>query len=199
MKFTSDIDIDFADRDQILDKIDYISASIRLKDGSLKKHNTGVYPTYIPYDPINNFSSLDYKEAEDRGYIKLDFLNVWVYKLVKDEDDLISLMKDPDYTKLLDRDFFSKLVHIGNHYDSLIQMPEPIDNIHKLAMFLALIRPGKKHLIGLPWTEVEKTIWDVSTEQYSFKKAHGLAYGHLIIVHMNLLSQGRGELLVDMA
>ena len=56
-----------------------------------------------------------------------------------------------------------------------------------MAMFLALIRPGKKHLIGQPWIEVAKTIWDKTEEGYGFKKSHSLAYSHLVVVHMNLL------------
>ena len=67
-----DIDIDFADRDIILDKINHRVARLN-KD---KKHNTGVYVTEIPHNPVDNMSTLDYEEADDRGYFKLDFLNV---------------------------------------------------------------------------------------------------------------------------
>jgi DNA polymerase III alpha subunit len=55
-------------------------------------------------------------------------------------------------------------------------------------MFLAMIRPGKKHLIGLSWSEVSKTIWDKDEGTYSFKKSHAVAYAHLVVVHMNLLT-----------
>ena len=74
-KFKSDIDIDFADREQVLDLLDVTSASI-IRDGKLTKHNTGVYATEIPVDPFTGFASLDYNDAEARGYVKLDFLNV---------------------------------------------------------------------------------------------------------------------------
>ena len=67
-------------------------------------------------------------------------------------------------------------------------MPEPIDSIPRLAMFLAAIRPAKKHLIGLPWREVAKTIWDKGSDGYSFKKSHAIAYAQLVVVHMNLLT-----------
>jgi DNA polymerase III alpha subunit len=56
-------------------------------------------------------------------------------------------------------------------------------------MFLALIRPAKKHLIGQYWSEVSKTIWDKNTEGYSFKKSHAVAYAQLVVVHMNLLEE----------
>jgi hypothetical protein len=68
------------------------------------------------------------------------------------------------------------------------KMPEPVDSIPRLAMFLAIIRPGKKHLIGLPWREVAKTVWEKDSDGYIFKKSHSVSYAHLVVVHMNLLS-----------
>jgi DNA polymerase III alpha subunit len=56
-------------------------------------------------------------------------------------------------------------------------------------MFLALIRPAKRYLIGQSWSEVSKTIWDKNTDGYSFKKSHAVAYAHLVVVHMNLLEE----------
>ena len=69
------------------------------------------------------------------------------------------------------------------------KMPEPIDSIPRLAMFLAVIRPAKKHLIGLSWKEVAKTVWDKDSDGYTFKKSHSISYAHLVAVHMNLLSE----------
>ena len=83
-----DIDIDFGDRDVVLSKLQHRVA--RLDTG--KKHNTGVYVTEIPHNPIDNISTIDYKIAEDRGYFKLDFLNVSIYKDVRDEAHLQELM-----------------------------------------------------------------------------------------------------------
>ena len=92
--FSSDIDIDLADRDQLLKLIDHIPASIR-KGDTIKKHPTGIYITDIPYDPVNEICSLDYEVAENRGYLKLDLLNVHIYKLVRDENHLVELMREP--------------------------------------------------------------------------------------------------------
>jgi len=186
MKFNSDIDIDVANRDVLLSIIDHIPASIRKDD--VRKHNTGIYVTDIPYDPINDLCALDYQVAEERGYLKLDILNVHVYNQVKDEKHLIELMKEPDWTNLNDPNFVSQVIHIGNHYNTLQRMPEPINTLPRLAMFLAIIRPGKKHLIGLPWNEVAKTIWDKEENSYTFKKSHAVAYANLVVVHMNLLT-----------
>jgi hypothetical protein len=188
MKFKSDIDIDLGDRDKLLSLISHTKASIR-KD-EVKRHNTGVYVTDIPYDPVNDMSSIDYVEAEDRGYLKLDLLNVHVYNQVRDEKHLVELMDDPDWNMFNDPTIVEKLIHLGNHYNTLRKMPEPVNTIPRLAMFLAVIRPGKKHLIGKCWADVAKTIWDREEGTYSFKKSHAVAYAHLVVVHMNLISDG---------
>jgi hypothetical protein len=183
-----DIDIDLGNRDTLLKLIPHIPASIR-KD-TIKKHPTGVYVTNIPYDSVNEISSLDYEQAESRGYFKLDILNVHIYNQIKNEEHLLQMMKEPDWSMLDDPVIVEKLIHIGNHYQSIRKMPEPINSIPRLAMFLAVIRPGKKHLIGLPWQEVAKTIWDKEEGVYSFKKSHAVAYAQLVVVNMNLLKYG---------
>jgi hypothetical protein len=188
MKLKGDIDIDFGSRDALLKLIAHTPAAMR-KVNPIRKHATGVYITDIPYDPVNDMAAIDYADAEDRGYFKLDLLNVHVYSQVKNEQHLISLMREPNWNKLLDRKFVEQLVHLNNHYQSIKRMPEPINSIPRLAMFLALIRPSKKHLIGKIWSEVAKTVWDKDDSGYSFKKSHSLAYAHLVVVHMNLLEE----------
>lgn len=188
MKIDSDVDIDFGDREKILRHIKHVPAAMR-NVNPIRKHATGIHITEIPYDPVNDMASIDYSVAEQRGYFKLDLLNVHVYNHVRNENHLIELMRDPDWKKLNDPFFVEKLIHIGNHYQSLTKMPEPINSIPRLAMFLALIRPGKKHLIGLSWKDVAKTIWDKDSTGYSFKKSHALAYSQLVVVHMNLIEE----------
>ncbi len=189
MKFKSDIDIDFANRDQILSLLPHTDASI-IRDGKIAKHNTGVYFTAIPQDPFTAQASLDYNTAEELGYVKLDFLNVNIYNQVKDEAHLQQLMSsEPDWTKLYDREFCEKLIHIGNHYDTLIKMPQAVNSIPRMAMFLSVIRPAKRQLIGKNWSEVAQTVWErPADDSYYFKKAHAISYAHLVIVHMNLLA-----------
>ena len=187
MKFKSDIDIDFGNRDEAIRLLNVTPAGI-IRDGKLIKHNTGVYPTDIPVDPFTGVASIDYKAAEDRGYAKLDFLNVSLYTQIKSEQHLDELMaREPDWAQLYDPEFCAKLIHIGNHYETLVKMPEAVTSIPRMAMFLAIIRPGKRHLIGQKWADVAKTIWDANEEGYVFKKAHAVAYAHLVCVHMNLI------------
>ena len=175
MKFKSDIDIDFADRQQVLDLLNVTPAGI-IRDGKLTKHNTGVYATDIPVDPFVGSASLDYQAAEDRGYMKLDLLNVHVYKQVRDETHLIKLMQEPDWAKLYDPAICGQLIHINNHYDTLLKMPEPVDTI-------------TRHLIGRTWKDVSATVWDKVEGEYSFKKSHSVAYSQLVVVNLNLLCE----------
>ena len=186
--FKSDIDIDFADREQALALLSLTPAGI-VRDDKLVKHNTGVHPTEIPVDPFTGCASLDFNTAEDRGYIKLDFLNVNIYKQVRDENHLVDLMREPNWAKLYDRAVCEQLIHINNHYDTLLKMPEPVDSIARLAMFLAVIRPAKRHLIGKTWREVGQTVWDKVEGEYAFKKSHSVAYSQLVVVNLNLLDE----------
>ena len=188
MKFQSDIDIDFGNRDELLKHIKHVPAAMR-NVKPIRKHNTGVYVTDIPYDALNDMANIDYTVAEERGYVKLDLLNVFVYDLIKSEQELIELMHEPNWELLKDKAFVERLIHLSNHYQTMQRMPEPINTIPRLAMFLAVIRPSKKHLMGLSWAEVAKTVWDKEQDGYAFKKAHSISYAQLVVVHMNLLAR----------
>jgi len=187
---SADIDIDFADRNTVLKLIRCIPAR-QMHDGKVRKHNSGVYVTDIPYDPINECAAIDYNDAEQRGYFKLDLLNMSVYQSVRDQahyDELLATT--PDWNKFNnDKDFFEKLVHVANHWDTLKSMPEPVDTIPRLAMFLAIIRPGKRHLIRKTWKDVAATVWEATTDGYSFKKSHAISYAVLVTLHMNIIDQ----------
>ena len=177
-----------ANRDLALKVIDHVPASI-FRDGVLIRHKTGIHITDIPIDPEMGISAIDYKSAQDRGYIKLDLLNVGVYQQVSNEQELDQLMnQDPEWERLYDPEFCQQVIHIGGHYETLIKMPEAVNSIPRLAMFLAVIRPAKRHLIGLSWREVAKTIWEKDPNgEYGYKKSHAIAYAHLVSVHINLL------------
>lgn len=106
-----DVDIDFFDRDGVLKLFKHTPASI-IKDGKTEKHKTGVYFHAVPEHPVTGNSSLDYKKAEDRGYFKIDMLNVNIYKEVKSEQDLVELMiQEPDWDMLKDPKTVENLFH----------------------------------------------------------------------------------------
>jgi DNA polymerase III alpha subunit len=177
-----DIDIDFADRNIILDKIEHRVAKLNTE----KKHNTGVYVTECPHNPVDNLSTLDYKTAEERGYFKLDFLNVSIYKDVRDETHLQKLMeKEPLWELLEHEDFSEKVFHLNGH-SSLLKLLKPT-SVQQLAATLAIIRPAKRHLANESWEKIMKEVWTKPKEGYYFKKAHAVSYAMACVVHMNLL------------
>jgi DNA polymerase III alpha subunit len=184
-----DIDIDFADRTKALEVFDHVTASMKDANGTYKKHNTGIYCTSVPYNYVNGISTIDYKEAEARGYFKIDFLNVNVYAGVKDEAHLIRLMEaDPLWDLLLEDDFTEKLFHVNGH-GSILRETKP-QSVEQLAAVLAMIRPAKRHLIGKSWTEIMEDVWTKPTnDEYYFKKAHAVAYAMAIVVQMNLICE----------
>lgn len=184
-----DIDIDFLDRTIPLDKLEHVTASIE-DNGTYKKHNTGVYCTSVPYNPLTGLCTIDYKEAEARGYFKIDFLNVSIYKGVRDEEHLKQLMEtEPLWDLLLQDDFVNLLFHVNGHGHILRQM-EP-KSIEQLAAILAMIRPAKRYLIGKDWTTVLTEVWTKpENDEYYFKKAHAVAYAMAIVVQMNLICEG---------
>ena len=184
-----DIDIDFSDRTKVLNLIKHIPASINEK-GTFKKHNTGVYCQPIPYNPITNASSVDYKTAEERGYFKIDFLNVSVYKDVKDEDHLVRLLNtEPLWNLLQENEFVNLLFHLNGHGDVLKKTCPT--SVEQLAAVLAMIRPAKRYLIGKDWETIMKEVWTKpTTDEYFFKKSHAHSYAVAIVVQMNLICDG---------
>lgn len=183
-----DIDIDLFDRTQALKLFDHAVAS-RIENGKVKPHNTGIYVTAIPTDIRNNLATIDYKTADQRGYFKIDLLNVSIYEHVKSEEHLTRLMEtEPIWELLLDDAFNSLVFHLNGHGDILRAMQPR--SLEQLAAVLAMIRPAKRYLVGKPWDQVLSEVW-VKPEgnEYFFKKAHSFSYAMAVIVHMNLICE----------
>jgi DNA polymerase III alpha subunit len=183
-----DIDIDFADRTKALTHFKHVAANIN-DNGTFKKHNTGVYCTSIPCNPITGISTIDYKQAEERGYFKIDFLNVNVYDKVKDRKHLLELMnKEPIWDLLQQDEFVDLLFHLNGH-GAILRNCCPT-SVEQLAAVLAMIRPAKRYLIGKDWTTIMNEVWTKpENDEYYFKKAHAIAYAHVIVVQMNLICE----------
>lgn len=182
-----DIDIDLGDREQLIGLIRHIPAS-QLLDARIKKHNSGIHVTDIPWDPVHACSAIDYLTAEQRGYFKIDLLNMSVYQLIRDQAHYQQMLdRTPPWERLwTDPSWAQQLVHVGN-YTKLLDQMRP-DSIERMAAFISIIRPGKAHLQGLPWREVFATVWDSDNSRgYTFKKSHALGYSMLVSLHMNLL------------
>ena len=180
-----DIDIDFADRDIVLSHIKHRVAKL----DSGKKHNTGVYATEVPHNPVDNISTIEHKTAEERGYFKLDFLNVSIYKDVRNEEHLTELMERTPQWQLLEHDDFTNLLFHVNGHGEILRKLQPA-TVDQLAAVLAIIRPAKRYLLNSDWGTISKEVWTKPTNgDYYFKKAHAFAYAMSVIVHMNLLCE----------
>lgn len=185
---STDVDIDFADRGQILKLLDNVPAMMR--DGKKeRRHNTGVYFHHVPINPFTGLCTLDYKQAEEQGWFKIDCLNVGIYSDFGSNDEIDDLLsKEPVWELLEHREVIEQLFHIHNHADTVIRMRPR--SVEQLAMVLAVIRPGKKHLIGRSWEEIEREVWIKTDDVYSFKKSHSYGYAMAILLQMNKLTYG---------
>ena len=183
-----DIDIDFLDRDQALKLFKYVGAS-RVDNGRLDKHNTGIYMHEVPVNSLTGLCAVPYDIAEEKEYFKIDFLNVSIYKGIKNEEHLVQLMEtEPLWDLLLDDAFTDLLFHVNGHGSILKEMKPK--NLEQLAAVLAIIRPAKRHLIGKDWTTVMKEVWTKPVnDEYFFKKSHATAYAMAVVVQMNLICE----------
>jgi hypothetical protein len=183
MDVRTDIDMDFFNREPALEGLKYVFAVERGKER--KRHASGVYFHDIPVDPTDDFAVWNFEEAEAKGYFKLDFLHNTIYKDVRNEDHLITLLTtEPPWDAFLDPEIVKTLAHVSGHLN--VMRAYPPRSISDLAVCISLSRPGKKHLIGRPRAEVDAEIWK-KTEQYHYKKSHATAYAASIVVQLNLM------------
>lgn len=184
-----DIDIDFVDREKALKLFEHITAS-RVDSDRLVKHNTGVYFHEVPVDAETGLCAVPYDQGEQRGYFKIDFLNVGIYQGVRDEEHLTQLLNQEPLWDLLQQDDFVNLLFHVNGHGSILREMKPT-SVEQLAAVLAMIRPAKRYLIGKPWNEVMKEVWvKPESNEYYFKKSHATAYACAIVVQMNLICEG---------
>jgi hypothetical protein len=186
---SADIDIDLANRDQLL-KLIQVTAARQNHQGQARRHNSGVYPTDIPWDPVNQCAAIEYETAEQLGYFKIDLLNMSVYQLIKSPEHYEQMLSQtPPWSRLWsDTDWVKQLVHVGN-YAELLRTMRP-DSIPRMAAFISIIRPGKAHLQNQSWDKVFEAVWDGDSSQgFVFKKSHAISYATLVALHMNLLNQ----------
>lgn len=186
---SADIDIDVPDRNQILALIQHTAAR-QVADGRVRRHNSGIYVTDIPQDLEHGCAAIDYETAEQRGYFKIDLLNMSVYQLIRDLEHYEEMLSaPPPWSRLwTDPAWASQLAHVGNYVNLLTEM-QP-DSIPRMAAFISIIRPGKAHLQKRPWAEVFASVWDGDDSKgFIFKKSHAVSYAALVALHMNILNQ----------
>ena len=183
-----DIDIDFVDRNSALQLFKHIPAS-RIDNDRLVKHNTGVYLHNVPMSAVEAVCSVPYDHTVAEEYFKIDFLNVGIYKGVRDETHLIQLMETEPLWDLLEQEEFVNLLFHVNGHGFILQEMKP-KNVEQLAAILAMIRPAKRYLIGKDWTTVMTEVWTKpENDEYFFKKSHATAYAVAVVVQMNLICE----------
>ena len=186
-----DVDIDLRTDFNPRKLFPWTKASL-VKNGDLHPHPCGIYPQTVPVDPVTGLSAIPYEQAEEEGYIKIDFLHLSVYDHFKSREEIEQLLEiEPDWGLLTIPSEQKKLFQLSNHGDILSAVKPK--NIEELADVLALIRPGKKQLVKLYNSQREATrraLYAKDENGYSFKKSHAIAYAMVIILQLHLISVG---------
>lgn len=180
----TDIDIDFVDRAPALADLQHVVA-VQYRNGQRERHISGVYFQDIPIDPLDGMAVWGHEVAADKGYFKIDCLNNLIYLGVRDEAHLIDLLvREPPWDRFLQRAVVSELAHLSQHF-AVVEQIKP-QSILDVAICLALVRPGKRYLIGRPRDQIDAEIWQ-KTDKFYFKKSHAVAYAASLIMQLNLM------------
>lgn len=186
----ADVDIDFFNSAIAKNLFsNAIQASV-VKDNNLTPHPSGLYFNPIPIDYDTGLAAIPYDIAEQFGYFKLDFLSNSIYEIFSNQDDLFRCMNiEPDWNLLLNEEFSCNLFQLQNA-SKVLKRIQP-KSINDLAICLALIRPGKSHLLYRSRDLIDVDIWDYSSKG-DFKKSHAIAYAVLIVAQMNKIIELSG-------
>lgn len=156
------------------------------------KHPCGIYPQAIPTDPLTGFAAIPHREAATLGYFKIDMLHNSVYNHFESKAEIDALLElDPPWELLRSASIVKQLFQISKHFD-LIKQLQP-KSVSDLADAIALIRPGKRHMVEKYLTHKEQVralLYDYTAEDYSFKKGHAIAYAQVIVLQLHLISLG---------
>jgi len=161
-------------------------------NGELKKHPCGIYFQNMATDPVTGVAAIPYKEAEEFGFFKIDFLHLSVLdKFTSKKQIKEYLNKEPNWTLLKKKEVVDTLFHLKNWYDVLNTL-EP-KSIPDIADCLALIRPNKQHLLHEYITNKERArtkLYKIDKgDKTSFKKSHATAYAMVIVLQLHLIER----------
>ncbi len=188
-----DIDLDFPVSFRCNDIFPNAISASKINDkGELAKHPCGYYFQNMARDKVTGLAAIPKEEAEILGYFKIDFLHISPLDLIHSKQELRELInKEPDWNILQDEEQVQKLFHISKHYE-LLQKLNP-HSVNDLADVLAIVRPGKKHLLDDYTRDKIKTRKELyqKTEGYYLKKSHAISYALTIVMQMHLIFMGR--------
>lgn len=152
------------------------------EDGRVMPHPSGVYLQKVPVDKLTGNAAIDYKDGSDMNLLKVDILTNASYDIFDSKADLLETMeRDPDWSLLQRREVVETLPHLSKHFD-LVKEIAP-KSIEELADCLALIRPGKAHLIDEYMSNPKKTrrnLYLRPKEGIYFKRSHAISYAVMI-------------------
>lgn len=188
-----DIDIDTPtvfDPKSIFPDVTYASM---VNNGKMRKHPAGVYFQSIPTEPTQNVACIPYDIAPHFGLFKVDFLHLSLLDTFESKQQIRELMnKEPDWSMLQDEDVVAELFQLKNHID-VLRWIEPT-SVQELADCVALIRPGRRHLLDDYKAKPEKTrveLYKQPLPKGCFKKAHAIAYAFNIILQLHMFKRAQ--------
>ena len=188
-----DVDIDLPTS---FDPLNYFPEVVRasmVQGGKLKKHNAGVYFQNMARDQISGFAAVPYKQAEELGYMKIDFLHLSFLDIFESKDEIrVLLKKEPDWFLLQSAGVVQRLSHVHKHYD-VVSRVQPT-TVQELADAIAIIRPAKRHLLDAYVKNREVIRPELYRKpddgKYYFKKGHAVAYALTIVLQLHLIKAG---------
>lgn len=190
MRRTFDVDIDVKGG---VERSEWgVRCSIYDEDSKrLSPHPSGVIIEDVPTDPITRLSCIDYKECDRLGLYKVDILTNTSYNNFESHEEMEKYRDSPtNWELLLDENVCKSLPHVANHYD-VVKLIKP-KSVEELAHVLALVRPGKKHLLDDYMNPVKKkltinNIFRDTKDGMYFKKSHAISYAVMIVTVLNKL------------
>lgn len=151
-------------------------------------HPSGVYIDDVSVDGLTGNAAFDHKEPLCDGLIVVDILTNTSYDKFASKAEVIEMsQKEPNWGLLKDEKTVKKLPHINKHFDMIRELE--ITSVDDLADALALIRPGKIHLLEA-YKENKKSVRRQlyvrsSNKQPYFKKSHAYSYAVMIVAILN--------------
>ena len=186
-----DVDLDLKPSFNVTEHFKVVLASKVGKDNELEKHPVGAYFQRIPVDNMTGLAAIPFKEAEEVGYLKIDFLSLHLLEFFQNNNQIRVLAEtEPNWNLLDDKKVVEKLFHLGKHF-KLINRVKP-RNIEEVADCLALRLPAKCHLVDsylINKQNIRKILY-LKEDQFSFKKSHAIAYATTIVLQMHLINHG---------
>ena len=188
-----DIDLDLKSDFDPLELFDEAIRASMVKDNKLIKHNVGVYFQSIAVDPVTGFAAIPYEQAEEVGYFKIDFLHLSLLDVFGSKHEIRELLKrEPDWSLLMRPDIVPKLFQISKQYDLVSRLAPK--SVIELADCIALMRPGKRHLVDAYLKEktlIRQELYRKPDDgKYYFKKGHAISYALNIVLQLHLIKGG---------